>query len=101
MIIHDRLKKEDIQSPFSKAVADLGRGIISVNNELHIDCAEELLKDGSRAADLWGFNIYPGGRLDFISLINIRPADNNRSMDIQNQEIRSKIEDIVKKFLKQ
>jgi len=99
MLIKDRIKKENLEKPFTKAVADIKREIISIGCELHTDSAEELIKDGSNHNDLWGFNIYPDGSLDFISLINIRPADNNRSMDIQNQEIRRKIEEIVKKFL--
>lgn len=92
------MSKNDIQSPFSKAVADIRREIVSVNCELHSDCADELLKDGSQPKDLWGFNVYPDGRLDFISLLNIRPAEDNRSMEIKKQDIRDKIENIVKKL---
>jgi hypothetical protein len=98
MIVKDRIKKENLEEPFTKAVADIKREIISIGCELHTDSAEELIKDGSNNNDLWGFNIYPDGSLDFISLINIRPADNNRSMDIRNQEICRKIEEIVKKL---
>ena len=99
MLIKDRIKKENLEKPFTKAVADIKREIISIGCELHTDSSEELIKDSSNYDDLWGFNIYPDGSLDFISLINIRPADNNRSMDIQNQEIRRKIEDIIKKLM--
>ena len=98
MIIKDKMSKSDIQPPFSKAVADIRREIVSLNCELHADCADELLEDGSGAADLWGFNIYPDGRLDFVSLLNIRPAAGSRSMEIKNQEVRDKIENIVKKL---
>ncbi len=99
MIIRDKISKENIQTPFSKAVADIRRGIVSLDCELHADCADELLQDGSLGGDLWGFNVYPDGHIDFISLLNIRPAENNRSMKIKSQEIRDKIEEIVKKFL--
>lgn len=99
MIVKDRIKKENLEEPFTKAVADIKRKIISIGCELHTDSAEELIKDGSNYNDLWGFNIYPDGSLDFISLINVRPADNNRSMEIQNQEVRRKIEEIVKKWI--
>lgn len=94
-----KIKKEDIQVPFTKAIVDINQEILSIGCELHIDCAEELIKNGSVAKDLWGFNIYPDFNLDFISLINIRPADNNRSMEIQNPEIREKIEKIFNKFV--
>ena len=96
MIVQNKINRETLKEPFAKAVADIEKRIISIDCELHIDCAEELTKDGSNSNDLWGFNIYPDGILDFISLINIRPAAGNRSMDIQNQAIREKIEEIVK-----
>jgi len=99
MIVKDKIEKENLAKPFTKATADIKREIISLGCELHADCAEELVSDGSNHRDLWGFNIYPDGHLDFISLINIRPAENNRSMDIKSQEIRQKIEKIVEKFL--
>ncbi len=99
MIIKDKIKKSSIQSPFSKAVADIGRGAVSVDCELHADCADELLGDGSNPGDLWGFNIYPDGHIDFVSLLNIRPAVGNRSMEIKIQEIRDKIESIVGELL--
>jgi len=99
MIIKDKIKKEELVNPFTKAVIDIKREIVSLGCELHIDCAEELIKDGSGATDLWGFNIYPDGFLDFISLINIRPADNNRSMDIKNPEICQKIKEIIERIL--
>ncbi|MEK7555509.1 MAG: DUF5674 family protein [Patescibacteria group bacterium] len=99
MIIKDKINKEILKEPFIKAVADIEKGVVSIDCELHIDCAEELIKNGSNSDDLWGFNIYPDAKLDFISLINIRPVVGNRSMDIQNQAIREKIEEIVKKYL--
>ena len=48
------------------------------------------MKNGPEAQDLWGFNIYPDFHLDFISLINIRPADDNRSMEIKNKRFAIK-----------
>lgn len=99
IIANNKIKKEDIRFPFIKAVADIEREILSINCELHIDCAEELIKNGSKNQNLWGFNIYPDLRLDFVSLINIRPVDNNRSMEISNPKIREKIEKMFRKFL--
>ncbi len=99
MIVKERIRKSDLQEPFAKAVVDVERKLISLGCELHIDCAEELIKEGSSAKDLWGFNIYPDGRIDFISLINIRPQDNNRTMEIKDLKIREEIQSIVKTFL--
>lgn len=99
MIVKNRIKKEELQSPFTKAATDIKKEIVSLGCELHIDCVEELIRNGSEAKDVWGFNIYPDSRIDFVSLINIRPADNNRSMEIQNPEIRQKIEEVIKQLM--
>jgi hypothetical protein len=99
MIINDKIKKEDLESPFTKAVADIKKKTLSLGCELHSDCADELIRNDSKGSDLWGFNIYPDGHLDFVSLINIRPAVGNRSMEIKDKEICQKIEEIVRKFL--
>ncbi len=99
MIIKEKTSLNSFGS-FVKVVVDIEREIISVNCELHVDCAEELMKAGSLYTNLWGANVYPQDKkIDFISLMNIRPADNNRSMDIEIPEIRKKVEDIIKKLV--
>ena len=37
--------------------------------------------------------------IDYGSLINIRPRDNNRSMEVQNPKMREKIREIVQHLL--
>jgi len=99
MIIREKTSLDSLGS-FVKLVVDIEREIISANCELHIDCAEELMVDGSLYTNLWGANIYPKDKkIDFISLMNIRPADKNRSMDIEDPIIRKRVEDIIKKLL--
>jgi hypothetical protein len=95
VLIKDKLKKEIVEQPFSKAAVDVFRGTVSVGGEFHVDCAEELVKNGSLSKDIWGINIYPDGHIDFISLINIRPAQGNRGMDIADESIRRAITEIV------
>ena len=99
VIVRDRLQHGALREPFLKAVADVARGVLSVDCELHIDCADELIEDGSLAADLWGFNIYPDAHLDFVSLINIRPANGNRTMHVQDPAIQVRIRDLVGPYL--
>lgn len=99
MIIRKKQSLIDLGS-FVKIVVDIKRKIISAGCELHIDCAEELIKEGSLNTDLWGANIYPEDKkIDFVSMINIRPKDNNRSMEIQDQEIKKEIEVIIKELI--
>ncbi len=78
-----------------KYVADVNRGVIAVGGELHADAEQLLLEAGSRQTDLWGANYYPGqgrdGCIEFTALINIRPAQGNRSMEVQDPTLRERI----------
>ena len=88
---------------FVKAVVDIRREVIAVGGDMHADAEEELLKDGSSQSDLWGINIFPGKPqeqvVEFSSLINIRPRDGNRTMEIQSDEVRNKIREIISKLI--
>lgn len=107
MIIKEKISKgkldeifEDSYGTMIKFVVDIEKEILSVGCEFHIECAEELTeKEGSRQKNLWGANLYKDGRIDFISLINIKPAEKNRSMEIENWETKEKVEKIIKKLL--
>lgn len=87
-----------------KAVADVDRGLIAVDAELHSDLESFLLQDGSDQSALWGFNIYPEAEgedfIEFNSLINIRPRQGNRSHDVEDSAVREKIKSIVKQYIK-
>jgi hypothetical protein len=82
-----------------KYVVDVHRGVAAVGGEMHADGEAALLEDGSRQADLWGANYYPGrGReecIEYTSLINIRPAQGNRSMEIQDPGVRQQVRDLT------
>lgn len=78
-----------------KFVADVERGVIAIGGELHADAEQLLLESGSHQTDLWGANYYPGlGRddcIEYTALINIRPAQGNRSMEIQEPALRERV----------
>jgi len=82
-----------------KYVVDVARGVAAVGGEMHADAEQVLLEDGSRQADLWGANYYPGrGReecIEYTSLINIRPAAGNRSMEIQDEGVRDRVRELT------
>ncbi len=85
---------------FVKIVVDLEEKKIPIGCELHIDCAEELLSDGSISKNLWGANVYlRDKRIDFISLINIKPSENNRTMEVQDKGVREQITAMVEEQL--
>ena len=84
-----------------KGVVDLRRNILVVDAEMHADEEQELLEQGSQQNDLWGINLYPSkfGSDDFIefdSMINIRPRQQNMSRGVDSPEIRKQIIDLVK-----
>lgn len=82
-----------------KYVVDVGERVIAIGGELHADAEQLLLERGSRQADLWGANYYPGrgreGCIEFTALINIRPARGNPSMEIQDQAVRATVREIT------
>jgi len=82
-----------------KYVVDVERGVVGLGGEMHADAEQLLLEDGSRQADLWGANYYPGrgheGCIEYTSLINIRPAAGNRSMEIQDPALRERVRDLT------
>jgi len=86
-----------------KGVADVKREIIAIGGEWHIDANIKLIGDSSKQDDLWGFNFYldraKGEEIEYKSLINIRPAQNNRTIEIQDQELKDKLEKIIKKLV--
>ena len=84
-----------------KAVADIDKGIIAIDAELHADLERALLSDGSAQEALWGYNIYPGADeedfIEFDPLINIRPRQGNRSRGVEDEDVRNAIIDLTNK----
>lgn len=82
-----------------KYVVDVERRVVALGGELHADAEELLLQSGSRQGDLWGANYYPGrgeeGCIEFTALINIRPSEGNRAMEIEDTELREQIRAIT------
>ncbi|MBI5753745.1 hypothetical protein HZA40_01210 [Candidatus Peregrinibacteria bacterium] len=84
-----------------KIVVDIEREILALDAEMHADLEQLLLEEEAEQKDLWGANIYfeKPYDLEFTSLINIRPAQGNRSMEVRDENIRRKMTDIVKKLI--
>jgi hypothetical protein len=82
-----------------KAVVDVARRVIAMGGDLHADEELVLLERGSSQTDLWGINIYPdkarSERVEFDSMINIRPRQKNRSRFVEDSETRELIVTIV------
>ena len=88
-----------------KAVVDVEKEIIAVDAELNADLEALLLENGSAQKNLWGINFYPelqgNDFVEFDSMINIRPSQNNRSRGVESDELRNQILAIVAKRIEQ
>ncbi|MBN8580113.1 MAG: hypothetical protein J0L96_05535 [Anaerolineae bacterium] len=83
-----------------KIVVDIRQRIVSGGGEMHADCESVLLESGSEQDDLWGANWYPSEqRIEFESLINIRPRMGNRSIILQDENLRKQVEDVTRSIL--
>ncbi len=85
---------------YIKLAVDIRRGILAGGGAMHADCEAALLEDGSQQDDVWGADWNPSAQqVIFESLINIRPRQNNPSMEILDQTIRDRVSEIVNKLL--
>lgn len=86
-----------------KVVVDIEKGIMVVDAELHADEEALLLENGSVQKNLWGINIYPEiqdeNQIEFDSMINLRPSQENRSRGVNDLEIQRKIIAIVNNLI--
>jgi len=88
---------------FIKAVVDVEKGIMAIDAELHADEEALLLENGSKQENLWGINIYPAqekaDRIEFDSMINLKPSQGNRSRSVEDKTIQEKILKIVEALI--
>ncbi|MBI3624478.1 hypothetical protein HY218_02475 [Candidatus Saccharibacteria bacterium] len=85
-----------------KAVVDLKKNSLVVDGEMHADEEHYLLENGSKQQNLWGINLYPGkfgsdAFVEFDSMINIRPRQQNMSRDIEDETIRKQVLAVIAK----
>lgn len=109
-IYKEKISKRDLDSflgnPFSdmiKFVVDVKKNILAMGGELHSDAEALLIQDGSLQADLWGANLYPGNpkekQIEFTSMINIRPRQGSRSMEIKDEKVKADVKKVLEMLL--
>lgn len=85
---------------YIKLAVDIKHCILAGGGELHADCEQLLLANGSEQVNIWGADWYPFNQsVGYESIINIRPSANNRSMKIQSVELQAQVEEIVQTLL--
>lgn len=102
LILDRKVTREElalrVQCPFGdmvKYVVDVRRELVALGGELQADAEQILLGSGSRQADVWGANYYPGlgpdQCIEFTALINIRPSQENHGMEVGDPGLREAI----------
>jgi hypothetical protein len=85
---------------YIKLAVDIDRGILAGGGAMHADCEGVLLDDGSQQEFIWGADWDPKAQqVTFESLINIRPRQNNPSMEILDPEICQKVAETTIRLL--
>ena len=109
-IVKNTISKEELKkiaenqfSDLVKTVVDVEKEIMAIGGELHADEEALLLEQGSKQENLWGINLRIDKAedefIEFDSMINIRPSQNNKSRGVESLGIQRKIRDIVNKLV--
>ena len=91
--------------PMTKGVVDIKERLLAIDAPMHADLEKLLLDNGSNQNDLWGINLYfeedknSEDFIEFDSMINIRPRQNNRSRSVESPELREKIREVVAEWM--
>jgi hypothetical protein len=93
--------KEEFKT-YIKTVIDLEKKICIAGMNRHFEGEQILLQSGSLQKDLWGGGIdLELSEIDCNSFINIRPRDNNRGNEIQDEQIRNRYVELSTFFFKE
>jgi hypothetical protein len=85
---------------YIKLAVDVQLGILAGGGALHADCEAALLDAGSQQRDVWGADWIPATReVRYESLINLRPLQGNRSMELGDEALREKVREITVRLL--
>lgn len=105
-IIREKATPEQIKEmlkmlqTYIKLAVDIDRGILAGGGAMHADCESVLLDDGSQQGFIWGADWDPSAQqVTFESLINIRPRQNNPSMEILDPSIQEKVAEVTRRLL--
>ncbi len=86
-----------------KGTVDIERRKVALGGDYHMESCELLVLDGSDHKNVWGFNIRfeenENGVLEFDSLVNIKPAQGNKSRSVEKSEIAQKAEEIIREWV--
>jgi hypothetical protein len=86
-----------------KAVVDVEKEVMAIGGQLHSDEESLLLEKGSKQENLWGINLHPEMSkkdwIEFDSMINLRPNQNNLTRGVDSKKRREEIKRIVNSLI--
>ena len=86
-----------------KVDVDIERGILTIGGEWHSEGDQMLHANGSHRNNVWGVNLYPWNspekRIEYVSLINIKPSVGHTTMQIKDMALQQKFRVIIEKLL--
>ena len=88
---------QEVLCDYIKLAVDVERELLAGGGAMHADCEAVLLEEGSFQESIWGAGWFPDSQqVTFDSLINIRPRQGNRALEVQDLGLRERIEKIVR-----
>ncbi|MDX1418014.1 MAG: DUF5674 family protein [Candidatus Promineifilaceae bacterium] len=106
LIIREPASDEQIETmletleSYIKLAVDVRQKILAGGGVMHADCEAALLEEGSQQEDIWGADWVPAVQeVTFESLINIRPRQDNPSLEILDPELRELVSSIATNLL--
>lgn len=105
-ILNKKISKEELEEiaklnygHMIKGVADIRQNMVALGGQLHADAEAQMLEAGSKQIDLWGFNLHINQPLDkriqYTSMINIRPYHGNHGLEITDASIKTAVKKVV------
>ena len=91
---------EDLDG-YVKVVVDIQKGILTAGGERHVDGEQLLIQSGSLQQNLWGGGIdLETMGIDYDSMINLRPGQNNPSREVLSPDLRKTMDEIIRRLLR-
>ncbi len=85
-----------------KGTVDVELARVALGGEWHLDSCEILTKTGSNKDNVWGFNIVfdtIDKKLEYHSLVNIKPNKNHKKMEITNEDLILEINKVLSEYI--
>ena len=86
---------------YIKVVVDVEKEILTAGGKRHFDGEQMLLQKGSKQSNLWGGGLdLEAEEVDYDSMINLRPNQDNTSREVLDENIRSIMTEIIHHLLR-